>query len=71
MNEKSAVFGPVHRWTEGDVLKASNDWISMAYVVTDDSEKVGSLGLHEPDQLCVEYISPAQAALWGSSAPGQ
>jgi hypothetical protein len=57
-------FGEVRRWKEGDVLWAENDFIRMAYAVTDDTDLVGSIGLHGPDQLCVEYISPTTAALW-------
>jgi len=56
--------GPVRRWKTGDILHAENDILRMAYVVTRDPEKVGTLGWHGPDQICVEYISPQSGSLW-------
>lgn len=58
-------FGPTRRWRDGDILHAENDFISGAYVVTDDKSKVGELGFHGPRELCVEYISPEAAKVWG------
>ena len=58
------VFGNVRRWRDGERLWAENDWVTMVYVVTDDTELVGSVGLHGEDQMCVEFISPQTAELW-------
>jgi hypothetical protein len=59
-------FGPVRRWKEGDILFAANDLLTMAYVATDDPEKLSgwATGLHCPDQMCVSYISHEQARAW-------
>lgn len=56
--------GPVKRWQEGNILWASNDFITMAYVEADDPRKVGHLGWEGPDEICVQYIGPKEAALW-------
>jgi hypothetical protein len=71
MSETVAVFGPVHRWKDGDILRASNDWVSMAYVVADDPRKIGHMGWHGPDEVCVEYITQEQGRLWEFPAAGQ
>jgi hypothetical protein len=67
---KMSDFGPVRRWREGDVLFAENDWISAAYVATDDPEKLTGwrMGWHPYDgtEICVEYITPEQAKAWDS-----
>lgn len=54
---KKLDLGPVKRWRDGDIIFVENDWIRMAYVETDDPSKVGTLGLHGPDRMCVEYIA--------------
>lgn len=61
--ETEKLFGPVRRWKEGDILFAENDWISGAFVVTDDREKIGQLGLHPygADQMCGIMAQTPQA----------
>lgn len=61
------VFGKVYRWRVGDIFFAKNDWISMAYAVTDDPAKVGTVGLHGPEEMCVEFIGADKAKLWDNS----
>lgn len=63
-NDMERLFGRVRRWKEGDRLFAENDWFRGAYVVTDNRSKVGSMGLHGPDQICVEFISAEKGKLW-------
>lgn len=60
----SPQFGPIRRWKEGDILWLENELAIIAYAVTDDPEKIGSLGLHGPDEMCVQYISIEQAKPW-------
>lgn len=57
-------LGPVKRWKDGDILHAENDFISGAFVVTDDQSKIGELCFHGPRELCVEYINAKTAKLW-------
>lgn len=57
------IFGPVKRWKDGDVLWAENDILLMAYVVTDDFAKVGTIGLHD-NRIYVEFINADQAKAW-------
>lgn len=61
-------LGPVRRWKEGDILYAENDFVRMAYVVTDDHEKLSGwrLGLHPygDTEICVGYITHDQAKAW-------
>lgn len=64
MSETDEVFGKVCRRKDGDILYASNEWVSMAYVVADDPRKIGHMGWHGPDEICVEYITPEQGKLW-------
>lgn len=69
-------FGPVRRWREGDRYYAENDFVRMVYVVADDPEKAGNfgrLGLHGPDQMCVEFVTADVVKNWvsdGASAAG-
>lgn len=64
----STSLGVTRRWREGDILFAENDWISGAFVVTDDPEKMRGLGLgwhpYKDTQICVEYITAEQAKAW-------
>ena len=53
---------PPRKWREGDILYAENDWVRMAFVVTDDLTKLGQMGWH--NDICVEYISADTAKLW-------
>ena len=50
-------MGPVHRWQEGDIMYAENDFILLTWVYTDDPSKVGTFGWHGPNQIYVEYIA--------------
>lgn len=58
--------GPVKRWWDGAILHAANDWISMAYMVTDDPDKLRGfrMGFEGPDQICVVYIDRKVGELW-------
>jgi hypothetical protein len=62
-------LGPVHRWREGDILMAANDWISTACVVTRDPVKVGTHDWHpfRDTQMFVEYFSPSAGAAWSDA----
>lgn len=64
MSETDEVFGKVYRRRDGDILYASNSWVSMAYVVSADPRKIGHMGWHGTDEICVEYITPEQGKLW-------
>lgn len=55
--------GLVRRWKDGGILYAQNDFVRLAYVVTDDLGKIGKLG-YGPKETIVEYISPKVASLW-------
>lgn len=61
---KDAWFGKVFRWCDGQRLYSKNDFVTMVYVATDDAEKVGQLGLHGEDQMCVQFIDQATAEKW-------
>ena len=50
-------LGPVNRWQEDDILHVENDFVSLAYVYTDDPAKVGTCGWHGRRQIWVEYIA--------------
>lgn len=53
------INGPVRRWRDDHrIYWAENDWLRLAWARTDDPAKVGRLGFHGPEQVCVEYISP-------------
>jgi hypothetical protein len=54
----------VKRWKTGDILWAENDFVRGVYVVASDPRKVGTLGFHGPDEICVEFISEDQGHLW-------
>jgi hypothetical protein len=62
--KNEAWFGKVVRWRDGGRLYAKNDFVTMVYVATDDSEKVGQLGLHGSDQMVVKFIDQATADKW-------
>jgi hypothetical protein len=49
-------LGPVRHWQDGDIHYAENDFIRLAWVVTDDPAKVGTFGWHGPGQIGVEYV---------------
>lgn len=70
MTETEQLFGKVRRWKDGDRLWAENDWVRGVYVVTAEPDKVGSIGLHGPDQMCVEFISEDKALLWKDAPIG-
>ncbi len=57
-------IGGVRRWKDGDILYAENDWLLMAYVVTDDVSKLDALKIHGPDEVFVQLISADQAEPW-------
>lgn len=59
-----AWFGKVIRWRDGDRLYSKNDFVTLVSVATDDPEKVGKLGLHGDDQMCVMFIDQATADKW-------
>jgi hypothetical protein len=59
-------FGPVKRWKVGNVLYAQNDFCKLAYVITDDPLKVGTLGRSDETEnaVIVQFISAEQGKLW-------
>lgn len=60
---KSDINGPVRRWKDDHgIYWAENEWLRLAWAKTDDPAKEGSLGFHGPDEICVEFISPKNAA---------
>lgn len=59
-----AWFGKVVRWRDGERLYSKNDFVTLVYVATDDAEKVGHLGLHGDDEMCVKFIDRATADRW-------
>lgn len=64
---KDAWFGKVVRWRDGERLYARNDFVTLVYVATDDASKIGQLGLHGDDQMCVKFIDRAAADKWAQS----
>lgn len=52
----------VRRWKNGEIFYAENDFIRMAYTVTTDQTKLGTIGIQ--DDIFVEYINEQQAKLW-------
>lgn len=52
----------VKRWKEGDIYFAENTFLKMAYAVTHDKAKVGTIGIK--DDIFVELISEHQGRLW-------
>jgi hypothetical protein len=57
----------VRRWKEGDVLFAETYFARMAFVETDDPDKIGTVGWHRAgrdDQVHVEYIDAKAAEPW-------
>lgn len=57
-------YGKTFRWRDGERLYSKNDFVTLAYVATDDPEKVGQLGLHGEDQMVVRFIERAAADKW-------
>lgn len=57
-------FGKIVRWIDGERYYVKNDFVTLVSVVTDDPEKVGRLGLHGADQMCVKFIDQATANKW-------
>jgi hypothetical protein len=57
-------YGKVIRWRDGERLYTKNDFVTLVCVATDDPEKVGRLGLHGDDQMCVKFIDQATADKW-------
>jgi hypothetical protein len=43
--DMAKIFGRIRRWKEGDILFAENNWVSGAYVVTTDPEKLSGFRL--------------------------
>lgn len=56
--------GKVVRWRDGERYYAKNDFVTLAYVVTDDPGKLRRLGLHGDDKMVVEFIDQATADRW-------
>lgn len=53
------------RWKDGDVYFAKNSFVTMAYAVTHDRAKLGTVGVQ--DDIFVEFISEHQARLWDAT----
>lgn len=65
-DDMRAMFGPVKRWKTGNVYWAENDFLKMAYAVTHEPDKLGTVGIQ--DEIFVEYISETQSRLWDAAA---
>jgi hypothetical protein len=66
-------LGPTRRWKVGDILFASNDLMTAAYVVTDEPDRVGTVGWFcqdGGDAVWVEYVDRYHGKAW-SNADGQ
>lgn len=55
----------VKRWKDGKIYWAENSFLKMAYAVTHDRAKLGTVGIE--NDLFVEYISEQQGKLWDAS----
>ena len=56
-----ALLGKTKHWTKDGIIYAENDIARVAYAGTTDRKKIGTLGWHGPDQICVEYIDAKMA----------
>lgn len=61
-DDMKAMFGPVKRWKEGDIYFAENSFLRMAYAVTHDRAKLGTVGI--VNDIFVELISADQGRRW-------
>ena len=61
---KSKLYERARRWKDGDVLFAESVWVRLAFIVSDDPEKIGTKGWHGDPPFCVEYIDAKAAEPW-------
>jgi hypothetical protein len=56
-------------WKEGELYWFANQLVTMAYAITDDASKVGTIGI--VNDTFVEFISEGQRELWDAACQRQ